>query len=89
MDIFSPHTIHLRVKIREFILFVYRYGGHLLHELKSWRPITLLNQDSKLATKSIASRICKYLTKIIHPDQTGFIKGRFIGENIFKLLNIM
>ena len=32
VDIFSPHTIHLRVKIREFILFVYRYGGHLDHE---------------------------------------------------------
>ena len=29
VDMFSPHTIHLRVNIREFILFVYRYGGHL------------------------------------------------------------
>ena len=58
-------------------------------ELKNWRPITLLNQDYKLATKSIASRICKYLHKLIHPDQTGFIKGRYIGENIFKMLNII
>ena len=29
VDIFSPHTIHRRVKQREFILFVYRCGGHL------------------------------------------------------------
>ena len=29
VDIFSPHTIHRRVKKREFILFVYRCGGHL------------------------------------------------------------
>ena len=29
VDIFSPHTIHLRVKIREYILFVYRCCGHL------------------------------------------------------------
>ena len=49
--------------------------------LKKWRPITLLNCDYKIATKSIASRIGKVLPKIIN-DQTGFLKGRFIGENI-------
>ena len=50
--------------------------------LKNWRPITLLNCDYKIATKSIASRIRKVLLKIINNDQTGFLKGRFIGENI-------
>ena len=50
--------------------------------LKNWRPITLLNCDYKTATKSIASRIRKVLPKIINNDQTGFLKGRFIGENI-------
>ena len=50
--------------------------------LKNWRPITLLNCDYKIATKSIASRIRKVLPKIINNDQTGFLKGRFIGENI-------
>lgn len=57
--------------------------------IKNWRPITLLNQDYKLATKSIARRICGVLPSIINSDQTGFIKGRFIGENLFKLQNIM
>ena len=50
--------------------------------LKNWRPITLLNFNYKIATKSIASRIRKVLPKIINNDQTGFLKGRFIGENI-------
>ena len=50
--------------------------------LKNWRPITLLNCGYKIATKSIASRIRKVLAKIINNDQTGFLKGRFIGENI-------
>ena len=50
--------------------------------LKNWRPITLLNCDYKIATKSIASRIRKVLPRIINNDQTGFLKGRFIGENI-------
>ena len=50
--------------------------------LKNWRPITLLNCDYKIATKSTASRIRKVLTKILNNDQTDFLKGRFMGENI-------
>ena len=57
--------------------------------LKNWRPITLLNQDYKLATKAIAKRLCSVLPKLINPDQTGFLKERYIGENVVKILNIM
>ena len=49
--------------------------------LKNWRPITLLNCDYKIAPKSIANPIKKFLPKIINNDQTGFFK-RFIQENI-------
>ncbi len=31
-------------------------------------------------------KIKKVLSKIIHSDQTGFLKGRCIGENIVKML---
>ncbi len=57
--------------------------------LKNWRPISLLNTDYKLATKSIASRLKTVLPKLIHNDQTGFLKGRYIGENINRILSLM
>jgi hypothetical protein len=57
--------------------------------IKNYRPLTLLNQDYKLATKAIAKRLCKVLPKLIDPDQTGFLKDRYIGENIFKITNLM
>jgi len=39
--------------------------------------------DYKIAAKSIANRTKKILPKfIINNDQTGFLKDRFIGENI-------
>lgn len=57
--------------------------------IKNWRPITLLNQDYKLASKAIAKRLCKVLSKLIHTDQTGFLKDRYIGENIIRITNIM
>ena len=50
--------------------------------LKNWRPITLLNCDYKIASKCIASRIQRFLPRLIDNDQTGFLKNRFIGENI-------
>ena len=53
-----------------------------LCSLNNWRPLTLLNTDYKIVTKAIANGIKKFLPKIIDSSQTGFIKGRYIGENI-------
>ena len=49
--------------------------------IKNWRPLTLLNTDYKVAAKAIANRIKTVLPKLMNIDQTGFMKGRFIGEN--------
>ena len=57
--------------------------------LDNWRPISLLNVDYKIATKVIANRIKQIITKIVDNSQTGFIKGRYIGENIRLLLEII
>ena len=57
--------------------------------LDNWRPISLLNVDYKIATKVIANRVKHVITKIIHNSQTGFIKGRYMGENIRLLFEII
>ena len=53
-----------------------------LLKLENWRPTTLLNVDYKIPSKAIAKRIEPLLSFLIHPDQTGFVKDRYIGENI-------
>ena len=50
--------------------------------LGNLRPILLLNVDYKILTKVIAKRIKKVLPKLINPDQTGYVKGHYIGENV-------
>ena len=50
--------------------------------ISNWRPITLLNNVYKIAASCIAGRIKSVLPKLIHEDQKGFVKGRFIGDNI-------
>lgn len=50
--------------------------------LKNWRPISLLNCTYKLASTCLANRLKNVLPHLINSDQTGFMAGRYIGENI-------
>ena len=73
---------------RGVITLIPKEDGSLL-DLSNWRPITLLNVDCKIATKAIAKRLEASLPKLINHDQTGFIKGRHIGENIRLIIDVM
>ena len=53
-----------------------------LNLIKNWRPLTFANCDYKIAKKAIANRIKRFLPKLVSYNQTGFIRDRFIGENI-------
>ena len=57
--------------------------------LLNWRPISLINVDAKIASKIIATRIVKVLPEIIHANQLGYVKGRFIGEAARSILDVM
>ena len=58
-------------------------------ELKNWRPISLLNTDYKILTKLLANRLQNVITNIVSEDQTGYIKSRYIGENVRSIIDIL
>lgn len=57
--------------------------------LSSYRPLSLINTDIKIINKVLTNTIEKVIPSIIHPDQTGFIKGRQSSHNTRKLFNLM
>ena len=77
----SIETGTLPLTLREGILTLVPKPNRPRGEIKSYRPITLLNVAYKIIATAIANRIRSVLPSIIDRDQTGFMKGRFIGDN--------
>ena len=61
----------------------FKKGDRLLH--KNWRSISLLNVDYKLCARTLAGRLLKVIHHVVSPDQTCGVPGRYIGENVALL----
>ena len=56
---------------------------------KNWRPISLLKVIYKMMSAAIANRLKTVLSKLVNQDQKGFITGRYIGENIRLVYDVL
>lgn len=73
---------------RGIISLIYKKKGDK-KLLKNWRPITLLNVDYKIISKTLASRLKMVLDTIISPEQTCSVPGRDISDNIASIRDII
>ena len=80
---------HLSITQTQGIITCIPKGENSRLYIKKLRRITLLNTVYKIASGVIANRFKLFIDKLIHNDQTGFIKGRYIGENTRLIYDIM
>ena len=69
------------------IALLFKKGDRL--DRRNWRPVTLLNADYNLCARALAGRLRKVMHHVVHPDQTCGIPGRFIGENVALLRDVV
>lgn len=74
---------------KETIISVIHKEGKDPTECSSYRPIALQNSDCIKLTSIRTKRFKTVITTPVHPDQTGFITGRQLSDNIRRLLNVM
>ncbi|KAL3677119.1 hypothetical protein R1sor_027067 [Riccia sorocarpa] len=53
--------------------------------LRNWRPISLLSLTFQIIGRIMASRLKTIIPKLVDEDQTGFVHGRSITDNIICL----
>ena len=57
--------------------------------LINWWPISLLSVIYKIISSAIANRIKTVLDNTVSKTQTGFVAGKFIGENSRLIYDIL
>ena len=71
---------------RSIVQLLYKKGSKSLPQ--NYRPINLINSDTKILSKILTYRLKKVIHTIIHDDQCGFIPNRSIQSNIIRLHDI-
>ena len=74
---------------RQGVILLIPKKGKDLTDIKSWRPLSLLNSDYKILAKVIANRLKDILPEIINTDQIGYMANRFCGENTRLIADII
>ena len=65
----------LALSQRRGVITLLHKKGKDEHDIKNWRPVSLLNVDYKIMTKALARRLEKVIESLIHSNQSGFKKG--------------
>ncbi len=69
------------------ISLIFKKGDRKL--LKNYRPISLSNVDYKILAFILANRLHKVISSLISPEQTSYIKERYIGQNVRFLIDVI
>ena len=63
-------------------------GKRFIKKTSDQSPL-IVNVDTKIASKALAARMENVLTSVVHCNQTAYLKGRYIGESIRLITDLL
>ena len=66
------------------LTLIFKKGA--VDDINNYRPISVTNIDYKILAMVLANRMQNVISSVVSPDQTAYIKGRYMGTNI-RLVN--
>ena len=67
---------------RQAVITLIQKPGKDSRQFKSWRPISLINVDVKILSKVLVKTNQNHLQTIIGNEQSASVTGRYIGDSI-------
>ena len=77
----AKHRGELSISQRQAIIKLIEKKDRDKRYIKNWRPISLLNVDTKIISKALSGSLKNVLSSLISTQQTAYIKNKFIGED--------
>ena len=74
------HTKKLSYSQYQAVIKLIEKKGRDKRFIKNWRPIYLLNVDTKLISKVLSERLKNVMPDLVSENQTAFLNHRFISE---------
>ena len=86
-DCFESGSLSLSMN-SALIRLIYKNSGSR-HELKNWRPISLLTVDYKILSKVITNRLKVIMPSLVGEEQSCGVVGRKIHHNLMLLRDVV
>ena len=72
---------HLSISQRQAVIKLIAKKSRDKRFVKNWRPISLLNVDTKILSKSLAEKLKHVLPELISSNQTAYVENRCTSES--------
>ena len=67
---------------KQAIITLIEKKGKDRRQISNWRPISLINLDTKIGSKAIARRLQEVIPDIVNHNQNAYVKGKSIFDAV-------
>ena len=79
----------LSISQKQAVISLLEKKGKDKRMIKNWRPISLINVDTKIASRALAKRLEYILLDLIHHNQNAYVKGRSIFDAVRTIEDVI